>query len=142
MELQSFIDGNWREPNKLRRIMFMGGKTYYCNIHFSQIYTFGIISIKIQKYIHSLFLLFLTSPHPQPLFWLLLCDTSRSFLKIIFYWLCHKSCPNFSPLPPSTLYPHSCQAIPLPLFMSMGHAYKFFGYLISYTVLYIPMAIL
>ena len=28
------------------------------------------------------------------------------------------------------------------LFMAMGHVYKFFGYSISYSVLYIPMAIL
>ena len=31
---------------------------------------------------------------------------------------------------------------PTPLFMSMGHMCKFFGCSISYTVLYIPMAIL
>ena len=31
---------------------------------------------------------------------------------------------------------------PTPLFMSMGHAYKFIGYYMSCTVLYIPMAIL
>ena len=34
------------------------------------------------------------------------------------------------------------QAIPRPLFMSMGQVYKFFIYSNSYTVLYIPMAIL
>ena len=34
------------------------------------------------------------------------------------------------------------QIIPPPLFMSMGHVYKFFGYSMSYTVLYILMAIL
>ena len=44
------------------------------------------------------------------------------------------------PPPPST--PPQPHAIPTPLFMSMGHAYKFFGYSISSTVLYIPMAIL
>ncbi|KAF6109649.1 hypothetical protein HJG60_010887 [Phyllostomus discolor] len=37
--------------------------------------------------------------------------------------------------------PHP-QAIPTPLFISMGHTYKFFGYSTSYTVLYCPMAIL
>ena len=46
------------------------------------------------------------------------------------------------PLPPSIQHLPLPQAIPTPLFMSMGHAYKFFGYSISYTVLYIPMAIL
>ena len=61
---------------------------------------------------------------------------------IIFYWLCHYSCPDFSPLPPSTQHHPLPQAIPLPLFMSTGHAYKFFGYSISSTVLYITMAIL
>ena len=45
-------------------------------------------------------------------------------------------------LAPSTQYPLLPQAIPTPLFMSMGHVYKFFGYSISYAVLYIPMAIL
>ena len=44
--------------------------------------------------------------------------------------------------PLSTQQPQLCQAIPPPLFMSMGHAYMFFGYSISYTVLYIPTAIL
>ena len=44
----------------------------------------------------------------------------------------------FLPLPPSTEHPLLPQAIPTPLFMSMGHVYKFFGYSISYTVLYIP----
>ena len=34
------------------------------------------------------------------------------------------------------------QVIPTPLFMSMCHVYTFFGYSISCTVLYIPMAIL
>ena len=41
------------------------------------------------------------------------------------------------PLHPVSTLP---QAIPPLLFTSMGHAYKFFGYSISYTVLYIPMA--
>ena len=50
---------------------------------------------------------------------------------------------QFSPLclPPSSI-PHSLRQSPHHLFMSMGHTYKFFGYSISYTVLYIPMAIL
>ena len=44
--------------------------------------------------------------------------------------------PTFPPLLSSTQQPSP------QLFMSMGHVYKFFGYSISYTVLYIPMAIL
>ena len=46
----------------------------------------------------------------------------------------------FAPHPPSTS--PLPQAISTPLFMSMGQAYKFFGYSFSYTVLYIPVAIL
>ena len=37
---------------------------------------------------------------------------------------------------PSTRSPPLPQTIPTPLFMSMGHVYKFFGYSISYTVIY------
>ena len=44
------------------------------------------------------------------------------------------------PLPSSTHHPILPQAIPAPLFMPTGHVYKFFGYPISCTVLYIPMA--
>ena len=57
--------------------------------------------------------------------------TLNHFLKIIFYWLCYYSCPNFPPLPPSTQHPPILHAILTTLFMSMGHAYKFFGYSIS-----------
>ena len=64
------------------------------------------------------------------------------FFKITFYWLCYYSGPDFPPLLSSTWHSPYPQAIPPPLFMSMGHAYKFFGYSISCTVLYIPMAIL
>ena len=46
---------------------------------------------------------------------------------------------SLSPLYPALPLP---QAIPPPLFMSMGHVCKFLGSPISYTVLYIPMAIL
>ena len=49
---------------------------------------------------------------------------------------------QFYPFAPSTKRPPLPQAIPTQLFMSMGHGYKFFGYSISYTVLYIPTAIL
>ena len=48
----------------------------------------------------------------------------------------------FPPLPPSTQHPLLLQTIPTPLFMSMGHAYKFFGLSIPFTVLHIPMAML
>ena len=70
-----------------------------------------------------------------------------SFLKqflflIMFYGLWYYSYPDFPPLHPSTQHPVLPQAIPPPLFMSMGHAYKFFGYSISYTVLYIAIVIL
>ena len=47
---------------------------------------------------------------------------------------------QFPPLPP--LHPAPPQAIPPPLFMSMGHVYMLFGFSISNTVLYIPMAVL
>ena len=49
---------------------------------------------------------------------------------------------QFSPFAPSTQHPLLTQAISPPLFLSMSHAYKFFSYSISYTLLYIPMAIL
>ena len=45
-------------------------------------------------------------------------------------------------LPPSTLHPPLPQATPTPLFVSMGLRYKFFSYSISYTVFYVPSAIL
>ena len=47
----------------------------------------------------------------------------------------------FSPFPPCTYHFPFPQAIPHPLFMSMGHVYKFLSYSISYAVIYIPMAI-
>ena len=37
-------------------------------------------------------------------------------------------------------HPPYRQAIPTPLFLSIGHVYKFFGYYISYTEIYSPMA--
>ena len=46
----------------------------------------------------------------------------------------------FLPLSPSTWLP-PISSINLPQFMSMGHAYKFFGYCTSYTVLNIPLFI-
>ena len=45
---------------------------------------------------------------------------------------------RFYPFVPYTQH----HPLPQALFMSMGHAYKFFGYSISYTALYIPKAIL
>ena len=55
--------------------------------------------------------------------------------------LCYYICPDFSPFAPSTQHPQSLRQSPPPLFMSMGHVYKFSGCSISYAVLYIPMAI-
>ena len=63
-----------------------------------------------------------------------------SFLKIIFYWLCYYSCPGFSSFAP--LYSAPLHPSDKPHTMFIGHAYKFFGYSISYTVHYISMAIL
>ena len=62
-----------------------------------------------------------------------------TFFETIFYCLCYYSCPNFPPFPPSTQYPPFPPAIPTPLFMSIGCAYKFFGFCISYTILNIPV---
>ena len=39
---------------------------------------------------------------------------------------------------PSTQHTPLPQSTPTPLFMSMDHGFKFFGYSLSYTVLYIP----
>ena len=50
--------------------------------------------------------------------------------------------PIFPPLPPFTQHSPLPQAITTPVFMPMGHTYKFLAYSISYTVLYIPIAIL
>ena len=41
----------------------------------------------------------------------------------------------FSPISPCSMqHPPFCQGIPPPLFTSMGHAYRFFGYSISCTL--------
>ena len=48
---------------------------------------------------------------------------------------------QLSPFAPLSWYPPFPPATPTPLFMSMGHTYKYSGYSVSYTVLYIPMAI-
>ena len=57
----------------------------------------------------------------------MLIELSHSFL------LCH---------PPPTNPPSFRSSARTSLLMSMDHAYRFFGCCISYTVLYIPMAIL
>ena len=44
----------------------------------------------------------------------------------------------FPPLPPPPSTPDSLRKSPPPLFMSIGHVYKLFGYSISYTVLTSP----
>ena len=66
----------------------------------------------------------------------------ESFLKLYFIDYAITVVLIFPPLPPFTQHLPLPQAIPPPVFLSMGHAYKFFGYSIFYTVLYIPMAIL
>ena len=48
---------------------------------------------------------------------------------------------QISPFAPVYPAPPLPEAIPTPLFMSIGHVYKFFGYSISYTVLHVSMAI-
>ena len=74
------------------------------------------------------------------------CDTTivkvRDFLKLYFIDYAITVVPIFTLLLPSSQHPPVPQASPTPLFMSIGHAYEFFGYSISCTVLYIPMAIL
>ena len=65
-----------------------------------------------------------------------------SFFKLYFIDYTIRVVLIFPSLPPSTQQPPLPQAIPSPLFMSMGHVCKLFGYFISYTQSYIPMAIL
>ena len=55
----------------------------------------------------------------------------------IFYQLCYYSCLNFSPLPPPL-----GTSLPSNMFVSIGHAYKFFGFSISYTILNISLSVL
>ena len=56
----------------------------------------------------------------------------------LLYWLCYYSCHNFSS------FAHLCPVTPfLPAMpVSMGHAYKFLGFYISYIVLNILLPIL
>ena len=73
----------------------------------------------------------------------ILSQCSIIFLfSIIFYWLCYYSCPNFSSFVPLHPAPPTPSGNSTPLSMSMGHVRKSFDYSISYTVLYIPLAIL
>ena len=62
------------------------------------------------------------------------------FLKLYFIDYAIRVALIFPPLPPLHSTPSLWQSPP-PLFMSMGHMYKFFVYTTYYTVLYIPMAI-
>ena len=64
------------------------------------------------------------------------------FLKLYFIDHAITVAPIFPPFPLSTQHLPLPQTIPTALFMYMGHACKFFGYSISYSTLYIPMAIL
>ena len=62
---------------------------------------------------------------------------SRNFIYlylITFYY----SCPYYYPFDPLHPAPPLPQAVPPPSFMFMGHAYKVFGYSISYSVLPSP----
>ena len=63
-----------------------------------------------------------------------------SFSKLFFIDYAITVVPIFPLLSLSTQHPSFPQAIPTPLFVSMGHSYKFFGYSISYTVPYSPLA--
>ena len=67
----------------------------------------------------------------------------HTFFKLYFIDYAITVVPIFTPLPPPpSQYLPFPQAVPTPLFMSVAHVYRFFGYPISYTVLDIPMAIL
>ena len=65
-------------------------------------------------------------------------ETSFLFFRLYFidYAITVLIFPTLLPLHPAPPIP---QAVPLSLFTSMSHAYTFFGYSISYTLLYIPM---
>ena len=71
---------------------------------------------------------------------------NHSFFKLQFIDYAVTVVLIFPTLPSSTQRPppprQLPQAFPSPLFISIGQAYKFSGYSISYTVVYIPMAIL
>ena len=69
--------------------------------------------------------------------------SDTSFLFQTYFLLYFIGCaitvvPFFPICPPSPSTPYSLKAIPTPLFMSLGHAYKFFCYSILYTVIYTP----
>ena len=67
---------------------------------------------------------------------------AESFLNYIWLIMLLQLFQFFSLCPSSTQQPPLPQAIPPPLFMSMGHACKSFACSTSCTVLYIPTAIL
>ena len=60
------------------------------------------------------------------------------FFKIIFYWLCYCSCPNFSLFAPLHPAPPTPSSNLHTMVMSIGPVYKFFGYSLSYTTLHPP----
>ena len=64
------------------------------------------------------------------------------FLNYVLWIMLLQLSSFFPSLPFSTQCPLLPQAILPPLFTSMGHAYKFFRYSNSYTVVYFPMAVL
>ena len=61
------------------------------------------------------------------------------FKKLYFIDYAITVVPIFPSVSPSTQHTPLPQAIPPLLFTFMGHECKFFGYSISYTVLYIPI---
>ena len=70
-----------------------------------------------------------------------------SFFKLYFIVYAITVVPIFSPLSPSTRHPSpqttpTLSGNPHTIVHVVGHGYKFFGFSISYTVLYTPMAIL
>ena len=65
-----------------------------------------------------------------------------SFFKLYFIDYAIIVAPILPPLPSSIRHLQLPQAIPPPLFMSIGHEFKFFGYSIFYTVLDTQMTIL
>ena len=130
----------------------------------------SLVYFQTCKYIHFIFCIFyfcssifisifippLPPPHPPlpptlnpapplalsmgPLY--MFFDGHFIFVELYFIDYAITVVPIFLPLPASTQHLPLPQAITTTMFMSMGDEYKFFRYSISYTVLYIPMAIL
>ena len=76
------------------------------------------------------------------MFIFLMLDGFFYLFKLHFIDYAIKVTPIFPLLPPSTQHPPLPQAIPTPLFMSVDHMYRLFGYSVPCTALYTPMATL